>query len=366
MLRFQHPGCFWLLLAVLLLAIVCYWHLRKRNRDIRRIGEGRLVQAMMPRYSKRLVILRVGILLLALSIGILGMANLQSGSRTEKIERRGIDLMIALDVSKSMLAADYTPSRLERAKQLISRVIERCANDRIGLILFAGRAYVSVPLTVDFTALKMNLSTASPSLVPTQGTVIGEAISMARQSFNSRDTKYKSIILISDGEDHDEGAAEEVKKALGEGIMINTVGIGSPEGAPIYDPELRANKRDEEGKEIISKLNEKELQEIASSGQGMYIRLGNIESTADMLARQINSTEQRNFGDTIFTDYNSYFQYFLLVALVLILLEYFLPRRKMIKTILVKTLLVWALLGISSVRAGAQTTDPSMYNGNKL
>jgi Ca-activated chloride channel family protein len=268
------------------------------------------------------------LLVVALAIGIIGLANLQAGSRTEKIERKGIDVMIALDVSKSMLAQDLSPNRLEKAKQFIARLLEKLGNDRIGLITFAGRAYVSVPLTVDMSALKMNLAGASPTQVPTQGTVIGEAISMARQSFNAKETKYKSIILISDGEDHDEGVADEVKKAVGEGIMINTVGIGSPEGSPIFDPETRANKRDEKGDEVISKLNEKELQEIASAAQGVYLRLGNTDAAADAIAKQISSTEQKNFGDNIFTDYNSYYQYFIGIALLLILIEFFIPEQK--------------------------------------
>ena len=286
----------------------------------------------MPRYSQPLVFIRFLLVLAAVVIGVVGLANLQSGSRSEKVERKGIDVMIALDVSKSMLATDLSPNRLERAKQLIARVIDKLGNDRIGLLLFAGRAYVSVPLTVDFSALKMNLASASPSIVPTQGTVIGEAISMSRQSFNSHETKYKSIVLISDGEDHDESASDEVKKAVSEGIMINTVGIGSPEGSPIYDPETHANKRDDEGNEIISKLNEKELQELASAGQGVYLRLGNTDAAADQIAKQINSTEQKNFGDSIFTDYNSYYQYFLIVSLLLIVIEFFIPEQKKLKT----------------------------------
>ena len=282
----------------------------------------------MPRYSKPLRLFKFCLLVVALAIGIIGLANLQAGSRTEKIERKGIDVMIALDVSKSMLAQDLSPNRLEKAKQFIARLLEKLGNDRIGLITFAGRAYVSVPLTVDMSALKMNLAGASPTQVPTQGTVIGEAISMARQSFNAKETKYKSIILISDGEDHDEGVADEVKKAVGEGIMINTVGIGSPEGSPIFDPETRANKRDEKGEEVITKLNEKELQEIASAGQGVYLRLGNTDAAADAIAKQISSTEQKNFGDNIFTDYNSYYQYFIGIALLLILIEFFIPEQK--------------------------------------
>ncbi len=310
-----------------------YYRNRKREQAIRLIGEEHLVNALMPLYSKPLRLLKFSLIVFAIAIGIIGLANLQAGSRTEKVERKGIDVMVALDVSKSMLARDLSPNRLERAKQFIARLLEKLGNDRIGLVLFAGRAYVSVPLTVDLSAIKMNLATASPAIVPTQGTVIGEAVSMARQSFNAKETKYKSIILISDGEDHDESASDEVKKAVSEGIMINTVGIGSPEGSPIFDPETNENKRDEQGAEVISKLNETSLQEIAAAGQGMYLRLANTDVAADAIARQINSTEQKNFGDNIFTDYNSYFQYFLGTTLFLMLIEFFIPEQKKMQAV---------------------------------
>ncbi len=285
----------------------------------------------MPGFSATRFHWKAALFLLAFIIGVIGIANLQSGARTEKVERKGIDVMIALDVSKSMLATDMSPNRLERARQLIARLIEKLSNDRIGLVLFAGRAYVSVPLTIDASALKMNLETASPALVPTQGTVLGEALRMARESFNSKETKYKSIILLSDGEDHDESAMDEVKQAVSEGIMINTVGIGSPEGSYITDPETGERKTDEEGNEVISKLNEKELQDIASAGQGVYVRMTNPDITASTLEKQVNSTEQKNFGDALFADYNSYFQYFLAISFVLLLIEFILPERKKIQ-----------------------------------
>ena len=287
----------------------------------------------MPGFSEQRGWVRFGLVAISLFAGILGLANLQAGSKSETIERKGIDVMIALDVSKSMWAKDASPNRLEKSKQLVSKLLDKLGNDRVGLILFAGKAYVSVPLTTDFSALKMNLATASPDMVPTQGTVIGEALSMARQSFNAKETKYKSIVLISDGEDHDEEAINEVEKAVEEGVMINTIGIGSPEGSQIIDEETGQPKTDEDGKEVISKLNEEELSSIATKGQGIYQRLNNTEAVAAAIAKQINTAEQRNFGDTIFTDYNSYFQYFLGISLFLILLEFFIPEFKKVATV---------------------------------
>lgn len=333
MLRFENIEYFWLLLLVVLVIVLFIFAMLNKQSRLKKIGDESLVHALIPTFSSPRTLFRFILLGLALIIGIVGLANLQAGSRSEKIERKGIDVMIALDVSKSMLAKDVSPNRLEKAKQFISKLFEKLPNDRIGLILFAGRAYTSVPLTIDYSALKMNLFSANPSLVPTQGTVIGEAISMARQSFNAKETKYKSIVLISDGEDHDENAQDEVKKAVGEGIMINTIGIGSPEGASIWDEELQENKKDEEGKEVISKLNESELQTIAAAGQGVYVRLNNTDAATESIAKQINSTEQKNFGDSIFTDYNSYFQYFLVVTLLLMLIEFLIPERKKLQTI---------------------------------
>lgn len=328
MLRFQHIELFWLFIPVGLLVAIYGWRQFQRKKTIRLLGDMNLVHAMMPNFHQGRSIFRFSLLVIALFMGVVGLANLQAGSRSEKINRKGIDVMIALDVSKSMLAKDFAPTRLEKSKQLVGRILDKIKNNRIGLILFAGRAYVSVPLTVDISALKMNLAVANPGIVPTQGTVVGEAIRMARESFNSKDTKYKSIVLITDGEDHDDGVNEEVKQAVAQGISISTVGVGSPEGAPIFDEETGENKKDEQGNDVVSKLNEAELKTIASDGQGIYTPLGNTEATADVIAKQINSAEQKNFGDSIFTDYNSYFQYFLAASLVLILLEFFIPERK--------------------------------------
>lgn len=294
------------------------------------MGDEGLVNFQLRNFNLKAYEFKFILLLVALFAGIIGLANLQANAKTQKVDRKGIDVMIALDVSKSMLAKDASPNRLEKAKQFVSKLIDKIGNNRVGLIFFAGRAYVSVPLTIDFSALKMNLSTITPASIPTQGTVLGEAIKMARESFNAQDTKYKSIILISDGEDHDENANKEVKKAVEEGIMINTVGIGSVNGSPIWDEELQENKKDAEGNEIISKLNEAELQTIASNGEGIYAQLNNAENTAKTMATQINATEKKSFGDVVFADYTSYFQYFLLLSLLLISIEFFISERKKI------------------------------------
>ncbi len=333
MLRFQHIEYLWGLIIIPLLILLFILFKKIRTKHLKKLGDFSLVEQQLSTYSKNFSLFKFILILISFFFGVVALANLQSGARSEKIQRKGIDVVFALDVSKSMLAKDIEPNRLEKAKQLIVRMIEKMPNNRIGLVLFAGRAYMSVPLTIDLSAFKMNLMAANQNLVPTQGTVIGEAISMARQSFNTKETKYKSIILISDGEDHDESALQEVKKAVQEGIMINTIGIGSANGSPIWDPETNDNKKDEKGNEIISKLNEKELQEIAQQGQGIYQLLTNTDAAAQAIVQQVNTSEQRDFGDSLYVSYNSYFQYFLIIALASLIIEFFIPTRK--KTITV-------------------------------
>jgi Ca-activated chloride channel family protein len=328
MLRFQHIEYLWALLLVPVVLLLFLGFMRWRRSRMTRLGDERLVQQMFRGYVPGRAVLKFLLLFSALITGILGLANLQMGNRMEKVERKGVDVMIALDVSKSMLATDVQPTRLERSKQLIQRLMDKLGNDRIGLVIFAGKSYLSVPLTVDYSAIKMILSTVGPEMVPTQGTVIGDAIKMSAEAFNEKEQKYKSLIVISDGEDHDETVAEAVKEAVSKGMMISTVGVGSPQGVPLVDASTGEPKLDENGQQVITKLNEPELKEIAASGKGIYQLLNNSDKVADALKEQINSMEQKRFGDVLFTDYNSYFQYFLLLTLVLLVLEFFLPDTK--------------------------------------
>jgi Mg-chelatase subunit ChlD len=270
-------------------------------------------------------------LLISILFAIFSIANLQAGSSQQRIERKGIDVMVALDVSKSMWARDVSPNRLEKAKQFIHRFIEQSPDNRIGLIVFAGNAYLSVPLTIDHSALKMNLSTASPTMVPTQGTAIGSAIKLSIESLNSKQANHKAIILITDGEDHDEDAVAQSKIAKEKGIMINTIGIGSPLGSPIWDEELQQYKKDKEGNEIRSALNEKILMDIASVTAGRYIHLNNVNQAIPALNSQLQSIKHMSFSDSLYTDYKSYYQYFLGISLLFFLGYIFFPEKKKTK-----------------------------------
>ena len=264
----------------------------------------------------------------ALSAIIIGWANLRTGDKSEKVERKGIDVIVALDVSKSMLAKDIQPDRLTRAKQLIMRLTDKLHNDRVALIVFAGKAYLQVPLTTDYSAVKMLLQNVSPDMVPAQGTVIGDAIDMSMQSFSLNERKYKSLIVISDGEDHDEQAMEKTRQAADAGVIVHTVGIGSPQGATLYDPDTKSVKLDENGSPVVSKLNEDALKAIASAGHGTYNLLQNTDEVADKLAGSLEGMEQKNLGSVVYTDFTSYFQYFLLAGFLALIAEWLLPGRK--------------------------------------
>ena len=325
MFRFQHPE-YLLLLAVVpvligLFILVLFW----RRRVMRSLGEQRLVAMQMLGRIRGRITLKAVLFLIALCIAVVGAANLQSGGRPEQVQRKGVDVLIALDVSKSMLATDLQPDRLTRAKQLIERLLDKLHNDRVGLVIFAGRAYLQVPLTIDYSSMRMMLQNARPDLVPTQGTVIGEAIDLGMRSFSQKERKFKSLIVLSDGEDHDERANEKAKEAVEAGIIIHTVGIGSTQGAPLYDEITKAPKLDEGGQPVISRLNESELKGIAETGHGTYTLLRNADEAASGLADNIDGMEGRSMGAVSYTDYNSYFQYFLLPALLLLLAEWMIP-----------------------------------------
>lgn len=293
------------------------------------MGEASLISEQMLGHIAGRNTLRFILLAIGFSVIVIGWANLQMGAKTDKVQRKGVDVVVALDVSKSMLAQDIKPDRLVRAKQLILRMIDKMQNDRIALVVFAGRSYLQVPLTIDYGAMKMMLQNVSPNLVPTQGTVISDAIDLATQSFSQKEKKYKSLIIISDGEDHDENAKAKAKEAAEAGIIIHTVGIGSPQGTTLYDPNTKSVKLDENGNPVISKLNEEELRSIAAAGKGTYTLLSNTDDAADKLIDELDGMEQKSLGAVVFTDYTSYFQYFLLAGVILLLIEWLLPGSKM-------------------------------------
>ena len=337
MLRFQYIDHLLALVLVPVLILLFAWMIIWRRNKLKKLGEERLISVQMGGYIPGRSALKFFLLVLAFTATAIGWANLQKGDKIEKVQRKGVDVVVAMDLSKSMLARDIEPDRLTRAKQLVARLIDKMQNDRVALVVFAGRAYLQVPLTIDYSAMKMMLQSVKPELIPTQGTVIGDAIDLSIQSFSQKERKYTSLIIISDGEGHDDNAEAMAKEAAGQGVIIHTVGIGSPQGTTLYDPETKSVKMDENGQAVVSKLNEEELKTIARAGNGSYTLLRNTDDAADKLIENIESMEQRSLKgvEVEYQNYNSFFQYFLLAGLLALVIEWILPGAR--KKIEVKT-----------------------------
>ena len=325
MFQFQHIDHLYALAILPVLVLLFISALLWRKRRLQKLGDENLVNEQIRGFIPGRNTFKFILLTVALFAVIVGWANLRTGDKSEKTERKGVDVIVALDVSNSMLAKDIQPDRLTRAKQLILSLMDKMQNDRVALIVFAGRSYLQVPLTIDYAAVKMMLANVSPDMVPTQGTVIGDAIDMATTSFTQNERKYKSLVIISDGEDHDETAIEKARQAADQGVVIHTVGIGSPQGATLYDPNTKSLKLDDNGNPVVSKLNEDELKSIASAGHGTYSYLQNTDEVASKIIGSLDSMEQKNLGAVSFTDFTSYFQYFLLAGFIALILEWALP-----------------------------------------
>jgi len=355
-------------LAALPLLLLLLWSLlRWKRKTVSRIGDRSLVSQLIGNFSSARFLIKTGLALVALTVTVMAAANLQKSGSMENIQRKGVDVMLVLDVSKSMLARDIKPTRLERAKQFLLRLVDQLPNDRIGLVLFAGRAYMQMPLTTDHGAARMYIQEASPDAVPTQGTVIAEALRMANTAFNSKERKYKSIVLVSDGEDHDPDASKVAKQLTDDGVLINTVGIGSPEGSPIEDPVTGELKKDQDGHTVMSKLNEAELQQLATQSNGVYVRLDNVEDGLITMTQQLNTAEKKAMNDDEFIDYKSYFQWFAGAAILLLLVEFLLAERRHGRLAAggVRILVLTGLGLTMTLAASAQTTNTLIRSGNR-
>ena len=360
---FQYIQLLWLLLLVPMLAGVYFYAKRKKNAAFKRMGDPDLVKELTANYKPSSFPKKFFLSLAAMALILLSIATLRTETGTQQIKRNGIDVMIAIDVSNSMLAQDIKPNRLERAKQLLNRLIDKMGDNRVGLVVFAGKAYLQMPLTADHSAAKMYLSAATPQTVPTQGTKLGDALKMCYASFNSKEKKYKAVVLISDGEDHDEDAMKIAGQMAEEGVVINAVGIGSPEGAPIMDPATNQLKKDEQGNTVITKLNQDALADIATEGNGVYMRYTNTDAVVSELYGQLSTLDRRSVTDNSLINYKSQFQYLLGAALLFLLLELFiseikrLPRRKL----KVAASVLFICFGFT---ASAQTDKETIKKGN--
>jgi Ca-activated chloride channel family protein len=328
-LHYQHPEFFMAMIAVPLVCLLFWYVLRWKSSVIKKIGDVKLVRELIRCYSPVKYLTKFILVVLALAGMIMAMVNPVKPGKMDKVERKGVDVMIALDVSNSMLAEDISPNRLEKAKQLVNKLIDQLENDRIGLVLFAGRAYMQMPLTTDHAAAKTYVRNAGPQMVPTQGTMISEALKLSVSAFNSKERKFKSIVLITDGEDHDPSSLEVAAELAANGVMINTVGIGSSTGTPIPDPLTGQYHKDESGNTVLSKLNEEQLKQLAAATNGVYVNPDDVNEAASTIVKKLSTIQSTAMEDAAFKDYINYFQWFVAAAIVLLLIEFLLPERKM-------------------------------------
>jgi Ca-activated chloride channel family protein len=328
--RFAHIYYFYLLALIPVLAGLLILFLIWKKKTLAKYGEWNVIRQLMPDYSIGKSILKFIILILAISSLIVALAGPQTGSRLEKVKRKGIDLMICLDVSNSMMAQDIKPNRLERAKQAIVRLIDNLEGDRIGIIVFAGKAYTQLPITTDYAAAKMFTASISTNIVPTQGTAISAAIEMAANSFG--ESKHnKAIVVITDGEDHEGSVLEQADAALKKNITLYTIGMGLPEGAPIpvFSGDIQTGyRKDRDGQTIMSKLDETLLQKVAGVGKGMYVRATTSETGLKKIFDDISKIQKSEIEEKQFSDYENRFQYFVALALFLLILDLFIFERK--------------------------------------
>jgi Ca-activated chloride channel homolog len=333
MFRFANPEYFYLLLAILVLLAIFLWKLRWRKKAMESFGDPEVVGRLIPDYSIQKTKTKIFIQLSAFALMVIAIAGPQFGSKLEEIKREGVDIMIALDVSNSMLAEDLSPNRLERAKRAMLQLVDNLKGDRLGIVIFAGEAYVQLPITTDYGAAKMFINTISTDVIATQGTAIGNAISLSMKSFGEKNEKQPSrvIIVVSDGEDHQDNPVEIAGQAAKEGFVIHTVGVGSPQGAPIpqyLNGRPSGFKTDREGNTVMTRLDEATMQQIAATAGGIYVRATNAEAGLNVIMDEINEMQKQEYSSKMFTDYDDKFQYLIAFALLLLIIDFFLPEKK--------------------------------------
>lgn len=314
-------------ILVLLFLFNQYWK-RKKQREF---GDLEMVQKLSPEKSVFKSVLKFTVLILAFGFLVIGLVNPKIGTKSEIVKREGIDIVFAVDVSKSMLCEDVAPSRLEKSKQIVSQIINQLVGDRIGIVAYAGSAFPVLPITTDYGVAKMFLQSMNPSMVSSQGTSLDEAIKLSSTYFDEDKKTNKLLILISDGEDHSEGASDAAEEANKLGLKIITIGVGTAKGGPIPLKEngrVLSFKRDQNNAVVVTKLNEESLKVISKNTKGGYVNGNNTKEVLEYLKNALDNIEKTEFEAQQFTDYNSQFQWFLGIAFFLLFLDVFFLERK--------------------------------------
>jgi len=330
--RFAHSEYLYLLYLIPIMLLLFWYTQRKSKKSLEEFASSKMRNVLMPFYSRMKNFIKFGVFTFSIVLLIFTLANPQIGSKLEDVKQVGIDVYILLDVSNSMRAEDIKPNRLDKAKYEISKLIHRLRGDRIGLIVFAGQAYVQFPLTTDYSAADLFLSAVDNSTVPQQGTAIAPAIGLAMQSFKHDEDTKKAIVIITDGEDHEGNLKEEVEKAADQGVVIYAIGMGSPTGVPIpvynkYGKQVDY-KKDRSGNVVLTKLDEATLEEITQLGNGKYFRSTNNNDELNLIYKDLSKLEETEYGTTRITDYEDRYYYFLIPALFLLITELFISNKK--------------------------------------
>lgn len=322
MFKFANPEFLYLFaLAPVFIIGFILLNIRKR-KSVQKLGALSFVKKMMPELSLKRSYLKFWLVLAAMGFGIIILARPQFGTKVDKVDKKGIELVIAIDVSNSMLAEDIKPNRLAKAKQILTRIIDERRNDKVAIVVFAGEAFIQLPLTADNQSAKLFLETIDPNLVPVQGTAIGTAIDLALTCFSNDKEIDKSIILITDGESHEGNAEEAAARAADQGIQVNVVGIGTTEGALIPVAEGSANlKRDSQGQPVMSRLNEEMCRSIAKAGKGLYTHADNSNSALKNLQAELDKLQKKEIDGVAYSEYDEKFQLFAWAMLILLILE---------------------------------------------
>ena len=329
MFRFEEPAYLYLLLLLPLLAAFYLYSNYRRRKAIRKFGDPILMAQLMPDVSKYRPDVKFWLVFAAIGLFTVLLARPQFGSKLETVKRQGVEVMIALDISNSMLAQDVQPSRLQKAKRLVAQLVDKMQNDKVGMIVFAGDAFTQLPITSDYISAKMFLETINPSLITTQGTDIGTAIRLAMKSFTPQEGVGRAIIVITDGENHEGGAVEAAQEAAEKGMQVFVLGVGSPDGSPIPAENGSNNfRRDKDGNVIVTRLNEQMCQEIAKAGNGMYIRVDNTNSAEKVLNNEIAKLSKADVESQVYTEFDEQFQALAWLVLILLVVEMLILERK--------------------------------------
>lgn len=319
----------WWLITIPVFVIAYIIYTKRKSRQLAEFGDSELMALLMPDASKNRPVWKFCLLIVALILLIVAAARPQYGQKEKTIKRQGIEVMVALDISNSMLAEDVVPNRLDRAKQMLSKMIDNMVDDKVGLVVFAGEAFTQLPITCDYVSAKMFLNTITPSMIQTQGTAIGAALQTAITSFGTQDSEVgRAIILITDGENHEDDAIAAAKQAHELGIQVFVIGIGKPEGSPIPRPGTNDYFKDRSGQVVVSRLNEEMCQQIAQAGSGIYVRCDNTNTAMRALQQELDRIATSELETTVYADYNEQYQSFVLIALMLLVIEFFILSRK--------------------------------------